>query len=235
MIYTYTFAHKNIAVDSLYPEVHKYCAAYRTDKEPDFTVSITQSDIDYERTKSGSEGYSDSWLEISAVHRKIAERMPFFSTILIHGSALSVDGEAYMFTAPSGTGKSTHAGLWRELLGGRVVMVNDDKPLIHIDDEAVVFGTPFCGKERLGTNIAVPLKAICILGRSEENHIAVITAREAYAEIFRQTYRPGDRAAFTRTLELIDRLGQIVKFYRLGCNMNLEAAELAYTAMKETA
>ena len=50
-----------------------------------------------------------------------------------------------------------------------------------------------------------------------------------------KTYRPGDRATFTRTLELIDRLGQIVKFYRLGCNMNLEAAELAYTAMKETA
>ena len=233
MIHTYTFANKNIAIDSLYPDIHAYCSGYRSDASPDFTVHTVQSDIDYERTKSGSDDYSDQQLEITAVHRKIAEQMPFFNAILIHGSALSVDGRAYMFTAPSGTGKSTHSKLWRELLGERVITVNDDKPFILIDDDnAVIYGTPFCGKEGLNTNVAAILKAVCILGRSEQNHIHEITAREAYPDILRQTYKPIDRAAFTRTLELLDVMCKLVKFYRLECNMNLDAAELAYNTMK---
>ena len=120
---TYTFAHKNIAIEALYPEVHAYCSAYRTDTPPDFTITTSQQDIDYEREHSPG-NHSDGWLEVTAVYRKIAERMPLYDTVLIHGSVLSVDGSAYMFTAPSGTGKSTHSRLWREYLAGRVVMIN---------------------------------------------------------------------------------------------------------------
>lgn len=230
---TYTFAHKNIGINSLYPDVHAYCSAYRTDSEPDFTVSTSQKDIDYERGYSEICSYSDGWLEVTAVYRKIAELMPSYDTVLIHGSVLSLDGSAYMFTAPSGTGKSTHSRLWREYLAGRVVMINDDKPLVHIHDgQAEVFGTPYCGKEGLNTRTSAPLKAICILERAEQNHIHRLTAREAYPDIFRQTYRPHNREALMKTLGLIDKLGEIVKFYRLGCNMNISAAELAYNTMK---
>ena len=230
---TYSFAHKNIAVNSLYPDVHAYCSGYLTDSPPDFTVTTSQLDIDYEREHSESQNHSDGWLEVTAVYRKIAERMPLYEAFLIHGSVLSVDGSAYMFTAPSGTGKSTHSRLWREYLAGRVVMINDDKPLVHIHDgQAEAFGTPYCGKEGLNTRTSAPLKAICILERSEENCIQEITAREAYPDIFRQTYRPHDRASLAKTLGLIDRLGEIVKFYWLGCNMTINAAELAYNTMK---
>ena len=230
---TYTFAHKNIAVDSLYPDVHAYCSGYLTDSPPDFTITTSQQDIDYERGHSESGTHSDGWLEVTAVYRKIAERMPLYDAFLIHGSVLSVDGCAYMFTAPSGTGKSTHARLWREYLAGRVLMINDDKPLVHIHDRtAEAFGTPYCGKEGLNTRTSAPLKAICILERAEENHIHSITFREAYPDIFRQTYRPHNREALMRTLGLLDKLGGLVKVYRLGCNMSINAAELAYNTMK---
>ena len=80
-----------------------------------------------------------------------------------------MDGQAVLFTAKSGTGKSTHTKLWRDLFGERAVMVNDDKPLLRIlKDGVLVCGTPWDGKHRLSTNCALPLKAICILERGKK-------------------------------------------------------------------
>ena len=160
--------------------------------------------------------------------------MPFRDTFLFHGSAVAVDGAAYLFTARSGTGKSTHTRLWREMLGDRAVMVNDDKPLIRLtEDGAVVYGTPWNGKHRLGTNISVPLKAVCILERAKQNTIRAITREEAFPMLIQQSYRPLDPAALAKTLSLVDRLSRTVSLYRLGCNMDPEAAELSYNIMKE--
>lgn len=238
----YEMAEKKIKIISLHKKVHDYCRDYRSYGEPDFTVETTQSDIDYERVRSARtdalEGLpqrvsSDSYLEELAVYRKIAEKMPDYDTFLFHGSAVAVDGQCYLFTAKSGTGKSTHTRLWRELLGDKAVMVNDDKPLIRADENGVVvFGTPYNGKHRLGTNISVPLKAVCILERSPENNIRQITRNEAYTMLLQQSYRPHDSTAMAKTLVLIDRMAESVKFWRLGCNMNISAAQTSYSAMK---
>ena len=166
----YKIAEKIIEINSLHDKVHRYCKDYRSGGKPDFTVVTTQADIDYERVRSTkadiAEGRSpldspDDYLEELAVYRKIAEKMPYYDTFLFHGSAVAVDGQTYLFTAKSGTGKSTHSRLWRKLLGDRAVMVNDDKPLIRVDDDGVtIFGTPYDGKHRLSTNTALPLKAV---------------------------------------------------------------------------
>ena len=228
----YRIADKNIKINSLYSFVHVYCKKYRTDGEPDFEIEITCKDIDAER-KTVKADVTGGWLEISAVYRKIAEIMPKYDTLMIHGSAISVDGEGYLFTAKSGIGKSTHVKLWQELLGDRAVIVNDDKPFIRIsENEARVYGTPYSGKEGLNTNISVPLKAICILERSEENRIEQINFRETFPILIQQTYHPSDREMFDRTFNLLDRLKLFVKFYRLSCNKKLEAAEISYSAMK---
>ena len=228
----YRIADKNIKINSLYSFVHVYCEKYRTDGEPDFEIEITCKDIDAER-KTVKADVTGGWLEISAVYRKIAEIMPKYDTLMIHGSAISVDGEGYLFTAKSGIGKSTHVKLWQELLGDRAVIVNDDKPFIRMsENEARVYGTPYSGKEGLNTNISVPLKAICILERSEENRIEQINFRETFPILIQQTYHPSDREMFDRTFNLLDRLKLFVKFYRFSCNKKLEAAEISYSAMK---
>lgn len=235
-------AEKVIEVNSIYERVHTYCKDYRTEEAPDYSVTISQADIDFEREKSAREDvvegravrhFPDDYLEELAVYRKIAEKMLDFDTILFHGSVITVDGEGYLFTAKSGTGKSTHTRLWRELLGDRAVMVNDDKPLIRITAEGVtVFGTPYNGKHRLGCNIAVPLKALCILTRAEENTITKITRAQAYTMLLQQVYRPQEAARMTKTLALVDRMAETVGLYRLGCNMDISAAEVAYHGMK---
>lgn len=240
MTNNYKMAGKVIEVNSLYDAVHAYCADYRTDEDPDFSVTISQTDIELERRKSADEDrhngiaireYSDSYLEELAVYRKIAEKMPMYDTILFHGSVIAVDGVAYMFTAKSGTGKSTHTRLWRELFGERAVMVNDDKPLLHIGDTVTAYGTPYDGKHRLSSNIAVPLKAVCILTRAADNHIEPITKAQAYSMLVQQAYRPADISALKKTMILIDKLADAVKLYRLGCNMDISAAKVAYNGM----
>ena len=237
----YKIADKVVEVTSIYAEVHKYCADYQTDDQADYSVTTTQADIDFEREKSARkdeiEGipirqFSDSYLEELAVYRKIAEKMLDYDTVLFHGSVVAVDGIGYLFTAKSGTGKSTHTRLWKEYFGDRAVMVNDDKPLLHIADTVTAYGTPYNGKHRLGTNTSVPLKAICILTRSADNHIEAITREQAYTMLLQQVYRPADMLKMAKTLALMDRLADSVKLYKLGCNMDISAAKIAYEGMK---
>ncbi|MBQ1555213.1 MAG: hypothetical protein IIZ68_07125, partial [Clostridia bacterium] len=202
---SYRIADRMIQIQSICPDVHTLCADYRAEGALDFAVETTQADIDLEREKSAREDaaqgiptrqFSDGYLETLAVYRKIAERMPEYDTVLFHGSCVAVDGAGYLFTAKSGTGKSTHVRLWRELLEERAVMVNDDKPLIRLTDTgAVIYGTPWGGKHRLSANISVPLKAICILEREAQNAIRPITTGEAYPMLLQQIYRPMDPAA----------------------------------------
>ncbi len=239
----YAIAELNISVTSLHDDVHRLCAAYpAANGKTAFFVRTTQGDIDFEREKSAREDeaegvavrrFSDGYLETLAVYRKIAEQMPLYDTVLLHGSSVAVDGTGYLFLAKSGTGKSTHVRLWRELLGDRAVMINDDKPLVKVTEEgATIYGTPWDGKHRLSSNIAVPLKAVCVLERSENNAIRPVTAGEAYPTLLRQAYRPADVTAMSRTLALLERLSGSVSLWRLGCNLELEAARIAYAAMK---
>lgn len=238
----YRIADRIIEINSIYTQVQDYCREYSSDGVPDLIVTTANADIEYERRKSAKNDIAegrpvqkcpDSYLEELAVYRKIAEKMPEYDTFLFHGSVVAVDGAGYLFTAKSGTGKSTHTRLWRELLGNRAVMVNDDKPLIRVSvDGVTVFGTPYNGKHRLGNNIAVPLKAICILYRAEKNTIRRITKEEAYTMLLQQCYRPSDNTALAKTLSLIDKMTEKISLWRLGCNMSTSAAELSYNSMK---
>ena len=205
-------------------------------REPDIEIVMTQRDIDAERLRSpdGGAGFSDRYIETLAVCRRLSEIMPSFGRFLMHGSAVAVDGKGYLFTAPSGTGKSTHVRFWREMLGDRAVMVNDDKPFIGIGGGgATVYGSPWRGKHRLGGSISVPLKAVCVLGRAAENSIEEITAAEALPTLVRQIYRPDSPAMLAATLGLIDRMTESVRFYRLGCNLDPESARVSYEMMKK--
>lgn len=234
MTATYTIAGINIRVTTKYDGFHFLGRDYEVEcDDSDFSASTSHDDIEFERSQPGGDSCTDSYLEALSVFRKISERMPEYDTFLFHGSSVSVDGLGYVFAAPSGTGKSTHAAMWRNLLGERAVMVNDDKPMIRSEDgHAEIYGTPFNGKHSLGRNIHVPLRAVCILRRGESNHIERITADDAYPELLRQTYRPHDKSMLAKTLLLLDRLKHSVRFYRLHCNINPDAAKVSWEEMK---
>ncbi len=237
-----------MGVSALYDDTARYCENYIMDptdsaNAAEFTVTMSQADIDFERMKAARQDelegipvrkLSDGYLELTAVQRKIAEELFRYDTLLFHGSVVAVDGAAYLFTAKSGTGKSTHTRLWRELLGDRAVMVNDDKPFLEITEDGVIaYGSPWNGKHRLGSNVAVPLKAICILERAEANHIQSIPPKYALTTLIQQSSRPMNGALMGKYMDLIDGLSRKVNFYRMGCNISLDAAKLAYETMSQ--
>ena len=235
-------AGKSISVRALYPSTLDFCKDYLTDLPPDVSVFVTEEDILSEREKSAKEReleglppyeFPAPYLETLALYRKIADELISYDTILFHGSALMMDGEAYIFTARSGTGKSTHTALWRKVYGDRVTVINDDKPLLHIgEDKVTVFGTPWCGKHRLGENISAPLSAVCVLTRAKENSIKPISRTDALVQLLSQTYRVRSGEGMTKLLSLLDRLLSLSGAYLLGCNMDDSAAEVSYNGMK---
>ncbi|MBO4251392.1 MAG: hypothetical protein J5911_01875 [Clostridia bacterium] len=206
---------------------------YTGDLEPEFSIVTTEDDIAYERSLSGAEKFPDYYLESLAVFRKLCDFvLGFRQGIIFHSSAVAVDGKAYLFTAPSGTGKSTHARLWREMLGDKVVMINDDKPIIrYIDGGFFVYGTPWNGKHHLDTNARAEIAAICEIRQGKENTISKISSKEMLAVVFNQTLRPKELVKMDNLLSILDKLLTSVPLYRLECDISREAAELSYGTM----
>lgn len=242
MKFSIKLAEHVIEIHALYDSTRDFCREYLVEEKGNIVVQISSEDIQYEREKSKKDAklssqqtkvFSEEYLETLAVYRKIAAQLLEYNILLFHGSVVAVDGACYLFTAKSGTGKSTHTRLWRETFGERAVMVNDDKPLLKISEDGIVaYGTPWNGKHHLGENIAIPLKAICVLERDQENHIISCTKAEVYPMLLQQVYKPTEKEKLLKTLQLIDLLETKVGLYRLGCNMQKEAARIAYEGMK---
>ena len=174
-------------------------------------------------------------MERATIQRKVADRLLSQNTLMLHGSTVSVDGRAYLFTAPCGTGKSTHTRLWRELFGDRAVMVNDDKPFLQITNDCILaYGSPWSGKHGLATNVCVPLQGICLLHRGTENLIGPIEPQRGIAVLRHQLHAPTDDLLQQQSLVLLDMLAEKVPLWEMSCNKEPDAAKVSYSAMSST-
>ena len=199
----------------------------------DETIQITEFDVRSEAKRNDEIDRTwDGMIESLAIYRRLCERLVHRNVLLIHASAIAMDGKAYLFLAPSGTGKSTHTRLWRETFGDRVFMINDDKPLLRFDDEKILaYGTPWNGKHRLDTNVSVPIGGICFLGRGGENKIWKVSAGDGLVQLLASIYRPDATDGMKKTLELVARLTKCVQLWKMECNISHEAAIMACEAM----
>lgn len=163
-----------------------------------------------------------------------SDRLTKLGGMVLHGSSLAFDGNGLIFSAPSGTGKSTHAGLWREQYGDRVVTVNDDKPAIRFDEggQPIVYGTPWSGKTELNTNTSAPLRAIVFLERKPENAIRRLSPTESLLYMGRELALPYHDEVLCETLwDTAARLVQSVPIFLLSCNISQEAVSLVREAV----
>ena len=238
-----TLAGQVIGIRSIYDEVYLLCRDYLSDEaEVSFRHETRPEDIAFEQEKALREAalegkpavlYPESYLETLAVYRKIALGMLNYDTWLMHGSAVAVGNEAFLFTAASGTGKTTHSRLWLEQIPGAYI-VNGDKPLLRMRDGfCEACGTPWSGKENMNRNAMVPLRAICFLNRGAKNRIEEIPIREAAPLLLQQSYRTADSLIMQKTMQLVKQLGNCVRFYRLFCNMEPEAALVSWNGMRK--
>ena len=209
-----------IAIDALHSDVFSHCRDYLCDLDPEVRVFIDEKDIEYERSEMNKvrSSQKEGYIETIAVYRKISEIMLDLDSFLMHGAVVATGGEAYMFTATSGTGKTTHIKKWLKNLDDAFV-VNGDKPLIKMTDtQAIACGTPWCGKERLGSNTMVPLKAIVLMERGEDNAMEEISFGKAFTFLLQQTYWPADTIKRKKTLEFLSQLSGKVRFFMFHFN-----------------
>ena len=160
-----------------------------------------------------------------------------FGGMLLHSSAVVMDGYAYLFSAPCGTGKSTHTTMWREAFGyDRVLMLNDDKPALRLENGRwYAYGTPWSGKTAQNTNMRVPLGGVCVLTRGETNEIVPFGGMPAVLAILEQTARPVGAEPRGQLLELISSLLETVPVWKLKCTPTTDAARVSQKAMSEEA
>ena len=233
-IENYCFADIAVRIAHRHEYLANQCKDYQTSCAPSVSFEITESDIRRERERSEISNVSDDYLESLACYRKFCEYAVQERVLLFHSSAVAVDGVAYLFAAPSGTGKSPHTRLWRQMLGERAVMINDDKPLLRFfENEIRVYGTPWDGKHHLSTPISAPVGGVCLLSRGVENKIVPITANEALAFLLSQTFRPEQQEGMSQALQLVIELAARVPLWSLACNISEEAAQISYHTMRK--
>lgn len=219
-----------IGIDNQYSYTKELCREYITDSSYiDFCVSATNEQI---KAEDNGEGFSIDYLESLALYRRIAEKLIEYGGFLMHGVTLSVEGRGVIFTASSGTGKTTHAMYWKQLLGDKCIIVNGDKPLIRfINDICYAYGTPWCGKEQLHTNTRTPLTDLFIVNRAEDNRVCDLRPKEAMLKVLAAVYKPSDPELFSKTIEYLDLFLEKVKVRNVYCNMSIDAAKAAYGAL----
>ncbi len=152
--------------------------------------------------------------------------------LMLHSSCVEKDGYAYLFSARSGTGKSTHTHLWLKNLSGTRI-VNDDKPaLIYENGVWYACGTPFSGKTDENVNAKIPVRAITFLYRSETNEVKKIAPAQAVGLLLEQTINPYSKEMAIKMLDLADLLLTNIPCFSLGCNISDEAPHVAYNSIE---
>ena len=232
-----------VGVSPMFQSTREYCRPYLSDKEPELFVKVSTEDLAFEQKMFEQEAleeglkirkFTEPFLERATIQRKVADYLLNRNTLMLHGSTVSVDGNAYLFTAPCGTGKSTHTRLWRELFGQRATMVNDDKPFLEITSSGVLaYGSPWSGKHGLATNICVPLKGICLLHRGQENVIRRMDGKQLVDFLSHQAHIPTDVALAEKAHSLVKILVETVPLWEMYCNKEPDAAKVAYTTMSK--
>lgn len=222
-----------VGIDNRYEYVERVCQGYTVSPvdPPDIELKITDDDINRE-PQPEDVTLPPAILESTAVYRKIAERLPAYDAFVMHGSVIAVDGKAYIFTAKSGVGKTTHTRLWLDKFGERAHVLNGDKPIIRfINGKPYACGTPWRGKENYGVNEMLELSGIVFFGRGTENKAYPMEKEDAFFALAGQIYRSREKDVLLKTLALTDRLISSVKLVRAECNMKIEAAEVVYNAL----
>ena len=217
-----------IKINAFYMSTLRYCKDFLSEEKEEYEITLTQEDLEKERTYNDK---GDVYVneEISATYRKIADLLIEKDILVFHGSSFIVDNKGYIVTARSGTGKSTHVGLLKELLGDRLTYINDDKPLIDVRNGCIIYSSPWNGKERRGNNISSPLSSVIFLNRGIKNtYKKVIDKSEIYIQLLSQIYLPLEKTKREKALKNIDIIRDKINFYIINVNTDISSAEMSY-------
>lgn len=227
----YRFADRVFELKNKYAYTARLCSDYDVEAEnADYVIEVSEDEIMAE-SKDNAADLPPAYLESLAIYRKISSVLSEEDCFLFHAAVIEYEGVAYAFTAKSGTGKTTHISLWEKAFGGKVRIINGDKPLVRkiVKDgkpEFIIYGTPWSGKEHKNINTSAKLGGICLLERSETNFIEK-AGSEAIPFLMGQMLVNNDSDYIIGLMSFICDLLSAVPVYRLGVNTDISAASVA--------
>lgn len=230
---TYKIAGLKVDMKTEGKTLKKQANAYISDKSQLSDIIINVGDEFLEEKQKENQHLSIDECEYIWTGSEFYNKLLDFNGFMLHSSAVAVDNKAYLFSAKSGTGKSTHTELWQRYFGeDKAVIINDDKPAIRfMDNQFYVYGTPWSGKSDKNLNIKVPLQSIIFIERSGKNWINKIDSKQAIKLILEQTLRPKKIEKMDKLLRLIDELLKTIPIYKMGCNISKNAVKLVYNTL----
>lgn len=210
------------------------CGAYLSEEkvEPDIIIREEW----YHREKY-PEGTSEDMIAYMESASQFFARLLRFDGVYLHASCVELDGKAYLFSADSGTGKSTHTRLWQQVFGDAAQIFNDDKPALRrLDGTWYAYGLPWCGKDGINQNKKVPLAGICFLKQAPQNAIRRLNSTEAIQRLMPQTLRNiRNVERLDLTLQNFDHLIREIPIFELENRPEPAAAQLSYETMRRAA
>jgi hypothetical protein len=214
----------------------RFCE-FQTCSKPQYSLSLTEERIDEERALLLKEYPKCKFpyyeIEYNALYRDIPQLLFSERVLIFHGVLLEMNGDGYLFTGDSGIGKTTHALLWKKTFPDKVSIINGDKPLLKIKDNILYgYGSPWKGKENIGSNNHIKIKAICNIHRSNKNYIDIVENKnDAIPWLLNQTMLKNREQHWGKIIKWYNQMLQCVKTYNLFCNMDDDAALVAFHGM----
>ena len=220
-----------VEYEPIYPLLKNQMEAYRIDEQKiDMKLTITKEFCEIKQQENPH--LTLEQCEYIYAGSQFYNKLINLGGFLLHASAVVVDNKAYLFSADSGTGKSTHTKLWQKCFGDKALIINDDKPAIKIENGiCYAYGTPFSGKTDENLNMRVPLQAICFLERGKDNSIDLIPTKDALPLILKQTIFPKKQDTINHFFDMLDVVLTKTPIYQMKCNISKEAALMAYDKM----
>lgn len=165
--------------------------------------------------------YDPVFTSLFSLERRLIAR----DALVLHSSYIRYKGQAILFSAPSGTGKSTQAGLWEKYRG--VIQLNGDRSLLRkIGGVWHACGWPVCGSSEICNNADTPIRAIVMLSQAPENRIERLGAMSAFSQLYSQiTINRWDRGFQTHAMDLIETLVREIPVYHLACTISEDAVD----------
>ena len=182
---------------------------------------------------------ADDAVQITRVLLAVSQKLLPYGRCVMHGAAISWKGKGYIFTGPSGVGKTTQYRNWRRMFGDEVRIINGDKPVLCRDPEGSFSAhpSPWRGKEHYGSStLSAPLEGIICLEQAQENRVRRLAPSEALLPVMYQLFRSPKtlediRHFVTFTRSLLER----VPVWELCCRPDAEAVRMLAEALSEQA
>lgn len=206
-----------------YQETMDYFSDFLTNEMEQERITIYYEEITALKTEYPD--YTDEMCERAALKYKMDSILVDYQTFALHASALSYKGNAYLFTGLSGIGKSTHSRLWREAFRDEVIMINDDRPYLKLDNDTVyAYSHPQSGKHNIYTNISCPVRVIGKIVRDSSNYIRHVPRSEFFPFFVQQSFTMDKPSMTAKIVSNIRKMSMHIWFFEIHCCLDNKAA-----------